>query len=56
MEGMDEGALRTLGGWSARSKMVERYTASVREQAALQRSRDFALTDRLLGDMATEPP
>lgn len=50
LAGMDSETLRTLGGWTQTSAVVERYIRSVREQAALDRSREFGLTDRLLGD------
>ncbi|MDP9192318.1 MAG: tyrosine-type recombinase/integrase [Acidobacteriota bacterium] len=50
MEGMDTETLRMLGGWSDGSKMLAHYTRSVREEAALKRSRDFDLMGRLLGE------
>jgi integrase len=46
--GMDSETLRTLGGWSPTSVAFQRYIQSAKESAALARSREFALTDRLL--------
>ncbi len=48
LEGMDTETLRTLGGWASGSQMLERYTRSAREDAALARSRDFDLAAKLL--------
>ena len=46
--GMDTETLRQAAGWSPGSKAMERYIESAREQAALTRSREFGLVDRLL--------
>ena len=48
--GMDTETLRQIGGWSPGSKVMDRYIESAREQAALTRSREFGLVDRLLAD------
>lgn len=48
LAGMDTETLRTLGGWTAGSQMLERYTRSAREDAALARARDFDLAAKIL--------
>jgi integrase len=50
LAGVDEGTLRTLGGWSAESRVMERYLRSAREDAAIARAAEFSLTDRLLSE------
>jgi integrase len=46
--GLDSEALRSAGGWAATSSIVDRYIRSAREEAALQRSRELGLTEKLL--------
>ena len=50
MEGMDSESIKTLGGWSGNSQAFQRYIQSAREHAALDRAREFSLTERLLSD------
>jgi hypothetical protein len=45
---MDIVTLQTLGGWANTKMITEVYAKSARENAALARSREFALTDRLI--------
>lgn len=46
--GMDEGTIRTLGGWAPGSRVFERYVRSAREDSALKVARAFDLTEHLL--------
>lgn len=46
--GLDGESLRLLFGWRPGSQMLSRYTRSVQEDAALDRARALAITDRLL--------
>jgi integrase len=48
LEGMDIVTLQTLGGWANTKMITEVYAKSARDDAALARSREFALTDRLI--------
>ena len=50
MAGMDSESIKVLGGWSGNSQAFQRYIQSAREHAALDRAREFSLTERLLSD------
>lgn len=47
--GMDTDSLLVLFGWSANSTMVQRYTASIREDAALDRAAGIDLAGKMFG-------
>ena len=49
LAGVDSNTLMQLGGW-ANDQMVRHYTRSALQEAALSRSREMALTERLLSD------
>lgn len=48
LAGMDRGTLATLGGWSPKSTVIERYLRSARENAAIARADELGLVERLL--------
>ena len=50
LEGMDVPTVVTLGGWADDRVLKRTYAATVVQEAALSRSREMALTERLLSD------
>lgn len=50
LEGMDVLTLQQLGGWANTKMISEVYGRSAMQEAALRKARNFALTERLLGE------
>jgi len=45
--GLDPQTIAVVGGWQSDSKMMARYTASVREDAAIKRSLELGVSDKI---------